>query len=298
MTNAELASALNDEFGLEGRVRLSANVIRQWVEWGLLPKAQVAGRVERGGPIWERNVNAMIRARRFAEMRAFGIRSERALVAQAYLEWRAVPFDRAKAAIIGEFGSAHAKLWRTLTATIPDGPAANFSVTKRRALTTQGGPLDPIFRGTQFQISELAMLSAMQSARGSTADITEQSAQIGAAIAKMVPSVAGLLDGHWLLTYAIPTGLFAPFDEIEFSGASALETADQTKFEQAQKSLSKFVRRLRRFADGQYAAVLPGDIEPLQFMLRTLSQQITSGPWLVAGFIQILMTQNRENMAY
>lgn len=298
MTNAGLASALNDEFGLEGRARLSANVIRQWVEWGLLPKAQVAGRVERGGPIWERNVNAMIRARRFAEMRAFGIRSERALVAQAYLEWRAVPFDRAKAAIIGEFGSGHAKLWRTLTATIPDGPVANFSVVKRRALMTQGGPLDPIFRGTRFQISELAMLSAMQSAFGSTADSAEQGAQIGAAIAKMVPSIAGLLDGHRLLSYAIPTGLFAPFDELEFSGTSALETADQAEFEQAQNSLSKFVRRLRRFADGQYATMLPGDIEPLQFMLKAVSQQITSGPWLIAGFTQILTMQNRQDMAH
>ena len=75
MTNDELASALNSEFGLEGRARVSANVIRQWVDWGLLPKAQITGRSERGGPIWERKGIAMIRARRFAEMRAFGIQS-------------------------------------------------------------------------------------------------------------------------------------------------------------------------------------------------------------------------------
>lgn len=296
MTNADLASALNDEFGLEGRARLSANVIRQWVEWGLLPKAHVAGRVEGGGPIWERNVNAVKRARRFAEMRVFGIRSERALVAQAYLEWDAVSFDRARQAILGEFRSARLKLWRTLSADIPAGPVSKFSSTKRRALRKQSGPLDPIFRSTQFELPADTFLSAMQSAFAGLSNEAAQIALTVDALTQMIPSLAQYLPA-FLPAMVSPNALFAPPDEIEFSGEAVLAASNQAQFDEARKTTMQFVRKLRLLTDTRYSGILPDDAQALRSMIEMLLPQITAGPWLIAGFTQILMTQNRENIA-
>lgn len=296
MTNAELAAALNDEFGLEGRARLSTNVIRQWVEWGLLPKAQVAGRVEGGGPIWERNDSAMVRARRFAKMRVFGIRSERALLAQAYIEWDAVSFDRARPAIIGEFRSVRSKLWRTMTADIPAGPVSEFSKTKRRALIKQSGPLDPVFHSTQFELPTDTILTAMQSAFAGQSNETEQIALFANVMAQMAPSIATHIPTP-LPAWVNLNGLFAPSDEIDFSGEAVLEMSNQSQFDKARKTTMQFVRRSRQLTNSRYSGIFPSDSEALRFMIGNLLPQISSGPWLIAGFVQILMAQKSKNIA-
>ena len=297
MTNDELASALNSEFGLEGGARLSANVIRQWVEWGLLPKAQITGRFEGGGPIWERKGSAMMRARRFAEMRAFGIQSERALVSQAYIEGDAVSFDRARQAILGEFRSARLKLGRKLSADIPAGPVSEFSSTKRRALRNQGGPLDPIFRSTQFELPVDTILSAMQSAFAGLSNEAKQNTLIVNAVAQMAPSLAAYLPAH-LPTMTSANALFAPSDEIDFSGEAILAASNKTQFEEARKTTMQIVRKLRQLTNIRYSDKLPDDVQGLRSMIEMLLPQISAGPWLIAGFTQILMAQNRENIAY
>ncbi|WP_293881254.1 hypothetical protein [Sphingomonas sp.] len=297
MTNAELASALNDEFKLEGHARLSANVIRQWVDWGLLPKAQVGGRIQGGGPIWGRQNSAIMRARRFAEMRIYGLRSERALVAEAYIEWDAVSFDRAKHAILGEFCSVKSKLRRNLTADIPAGPVSEFSSTKRRALRNQGGPLDPIFRSTQFELSTDTILAAMQSTFAGISNEGDQFALIANALAQMAPSLAPYLPSH-LLEMASTNALFAPSDEVEFSGEAVLALSTQAQFASARKTTMKFVRRMHKVTDGRYAHIFPDDSLAMLSMMKTLLPQISTGPWLVTRFTHILMMQDSKNIAH
>lgn len=294
MTNAELASLLNDEFDLRGPARLSANVIRQWVAWDLLPKAQVQGRQPNAGPIWNRDHLALRRARRFAELRYYGVRSERALVAQSYLEWAAVSFDRAKPAIIAEFRSAHAKLWRRLSASIPDGRVSEFSSTKVRALRNQGGPLDPTFRGNQFELSSPMMLAALQSAFGASADNDEKAILMAAAIAQIAPSLAGHVDMRQLAEYGLPTALFAPPDEVEFSGIAIIEAADETAFQQARNKLAQFGKVIRLASNGRIAAALPKDAVVLLSKVSELLPQISGGNWRIVAFAQFLMKPNCE----
>ncbi len=295
MTNAELASLLNDEFDLKGRACLSANVIRQWVDWELLPKARVVGREGSNGPIWERDDAALARARRFAEIRYFGVRSERALVAQTYIEWRAISFDRAKPAILAEFRSARAKTKRRLTADIPEGAVADFPAIKRRALKNQGGPIDAIFQGSQFELSTDMVLSGMRAAFTGYADDREQTALLATALAKAAPSLIATMHASLLPGAKFSRGLFADPEETDLSVESLLQAATVEEFERAQAFLAKSARRFRRLADGGYSAMLPNEFEPFRVMLEKVLPQISCGQWLTTLFAQVLAFQCREN---
>lgn len=141
-------------------------------------------------------------------------------------------------------------------------------------------------------MSSPTLVAAMQSIFGGNADDTEQADLAFAALAQFAPSLKNEFANERIAPLVFPKALFAPPDETEFSGITALEAASELQFEQARKKLTFIAKAIHLLDRPRFAALIPKDVIAVQIILSRLGPQISGGHWLIAGFVQILMDPN------
>lgn len=174
MTNEGLAAWLNDDLGLEGRQTVTANVVRQWVSWGVLPKASAKGQRVGSGPLWERDAVALDRAKRLASIRKWNVVRESALISQVFIEWGHDDLPKVRESLASEFRRCRRLMFKSVTSSTDFDAVEGLSATHRKALINQSGPLDILFikdRATNWPDLLVALLGAMRSGGGNGADM-------------------------------------------------------------------------------------------------------------------------------
>jgi len=289
MTTADLATLLNERFGFAGRNAITVNVIRQWVAWDLLPKAEVQGRVQGGGPVWARSEAALRQATRLAELRKAGIRRQNALIVQAYIEWGHPDFCRVREALASEWKKWTAQLnHRQLTA-IGESKYQELSASRKRAIANQTGPLDAIFAGTPFEQSPEFYGTMANRARYGEANSEIVASLMGTALARISPDVARLMPRELLSTLAESlSGLAGEPDEIENSGQSAIQIATEQQFEIAGRHVRSILNNFQTPSVQSEGVFDDPNMSQLQETLRSLAPHISIGPWIILQFVQAL----------
>ena len=154
MTNAELAEWLNSEMDLTDDLRVTNNVVRQWVGWNLLPKASISGRDSVKGPIWYRDSNALKAAQRLAEFRKGGLKAKNQLLARCFVDGWKIDIAEARLATFNWAGFRLKTMSKRLTMDYSRIDAgADLSTVQIRALQNQLGTQDDRFKGTPFEFS-------------------------------------------------------------------------------------------------------------------------------------------------
>ena len=292
MTNPELAEYLNVQLGLAGSEAVSANVIRQWVAWDVLPKAGAQGRSIGESPLWVRSAAAMRRALRLAELRKRGITRENALIVQAYIEWGHDDLDRVRSALIGEWSKSAKQLIRRQTTFLNDKKFDDVSATKKRAIANQTGPLDFIFGGTPFEQSDGFYAQFAELSQTGKDNSNSISGLMNDAMARMSPGIATILPANLISAFANSfAGMTGPPDEIDNSGESTIQIASERQFRIARFYVRSMLRQFRTIGHvGEDIRSDPVMSQLLQF-LHMLNPQISIGQWAVFLFIQALKIQ-------
>ncbi len=289
MTNTELATLVNSRLGLAGEGSVTANVIRQWVAWDVLPKARIQGREKDRGPVWSRPDSAIRRALRLGELRRQGIKRENALIVQAYVEWGHPDFDRVRDDLLKEWTKWAAQLTRQQTTFFNGIEFCDISATKKRAIATQIGPLDNLFVGTQFQQSPELYAVIAEFARSGDGSAKDIEALMSSALGQIIPGIAEILPPNCKGAMAGSLeGLFGASDEIANSGESTIQSASERHFRIARFQIRLFFRLLRRAEKIEQGASLSDAASQLLGILALLKPQISAGPWMIITFVQAL----------
>ena len=289
MTNAELAVRLNTRLGLVGRDAVTANVVRQWVAWDVLPKATAHGQAIGIGPTWFRSDSTSQRATRLAELRKHGVRREKALIVQAYIEWGHPDFDRVREALSSEWGKWAAQLTRRQTTFLEKSEFPNISRTKKRAIAKQLGPLDFRFIGSQFEQSSEFYAAIAEFARSGDGRSEYIEALISGAFRQIMPGIEEFLPAHCILELANSfAGITGDPDEIANSAESVIQKANERQIRIARHQIRLFLRALRNGAQHGQSALLESKARQLWEMIHSLEPQISNGPWLLFGFVQAI----------
>lgn len=287
MTNAELAVVLNTRFGLAGQDAVTENVVRQWVAWDVLPKAAAQGQAIGIGPTWFRSDSTLQRATRLAELRKHGVRREKALIVQAYIEWGHPDFDRVREALSSEWGKWAAQLTRRQTTFLEKSEFPNISRTKKRAIANQLGPLDFRFIGSQFEQTPEFYAAIAEFARNGDGSSEYIEALISGAFRQIMPGIEEFLPPHYILRLANSfAGITGDPDEIANSAESAIQKATERQFRITRHQVRLFIRVLRKGAPHGQSALLDSKARQLLGMVHSLAPQISNGPWLVFAFVQ------------
>jgi hypothetical protein len=289
MTNAQLAELLNQEFDLSGTNAITANVIRQWVLWGVLPKACIQGKLPNSGPQWVREPSALRSAKRLTYLRVRGIRGEHALIAQAYLEWGHPDFDRVRTAFHLEFQRIRRQLRKRLTSDTNFDNFADLSPARRKALQNQSGNLDASFVGTKFQQSQEFYLTSLNMAVTGQGTGDQFSNLIKASSQQLFPEHGLQLAEkiEELLTPSI-TGFMGDPDEISNSIEENIINASMHDFRRARiafrrtKEIHKIeILNPEAWTNIPEAATLLSEFDRLE-------PQISIGRWAISGFVSLL----------
>ncbi|QNO26707.1 hypothetical protein EEB18_018550 [Sphingopyxis sp. OPL5] len=289
MTNQELADHLNEAVGLTGKEAVTVNVVRQWVGWDVLPKAQPIGQAFGKAPEWARQDTGLERAVRLSELRKLGIRRKNAVVAQAYFEWGHPDFELAREAVVSEFIKWREQLNRRQTTTLGGKNFQEVSSAKKRAIKTQLGPLDQRFVDAPFeQAPELYALFA-DAARTGQVEASQIAALLAEGLEKIDPKIANLMPRKDLLAFASATaGLTGYQDEIANSGEETLINAAAEQFEKA-RQLNKIMTNISIPPDVEaVAAQTAKNLQNLIDIRMQLHSQISIGPWAIFQFAGIL----------
>lgn len=292
MTNQELADHLNRTVGLTGQNAITVNVIRQWVTWGVLPKATPKGRRVGQGPIWSRHDSGLQRATRLAELRKAGMRREAAIVAQAYLDCGDGDFELARAAILSEFIKWREQLNRRQTSFLGAGYFQSAGNWKRRAIKNQLGPLDSRFVGTAYEQTPELYAAIAQASRLGEADTPRLKLLLAEVFTKISPEIAELIPNA--VTEGIinsASGLTGTPDEIGNSGEASIRKATQSQFESARKIANRMTGLPVLTESKNLRPEIESELENLLELPRQLHSQISIGPWPIFTFVQILHAQ-------
>lgn len=289
MTNSELAEQLNNLWDLQGTDAVTVNVIRQWIAWDVLPKAQVQGRMSGRGPIWIRDGRSFRRANRLAKLRKMGVRREHALIFQAYVEWGHSDFSRVSDALSHEFLKWREQLHRRHITFLGNDGFSNLSAGKKRAIANQIGPLDSLFAGTQFEQSPELHAIWADLARTGEGNSNVLIGQLIEAFRQMYPAndPAFAVELLFSIVATLP-GLTGSPDEIGNSGESTIANATERQFRVARIYAREYLKMLR--VAGRYAASGGSNsgVGELMQKLHLLAPQISIGPWLTFAFAQLL----------
>jgi len=284
VTNSDLAKLLNSAAGLSGKDRVTVNVIRQWVSWELLPRAEPKGRARGLNPDWSRNNSALRRARRLAELRKAGIRRENALVVQAYLEWGHHDFAKVRSALLSEFQKSRNHLTRRKITFLEGRQFETISATQLRAIANQNGPLAERFVETRFQQSKEAYAVLADAMSRSETQLPELVRIIQIGLDRLDEIAAASIPTQCLAAFANSfSGLTGLESEIINSGETAIKSASERQFREARYLIRKFREMIDKTANAG-----SGTNPRLELMreLSFLGPQITVGPWMVMGFVQ------------
>ena len=290
MTNAELAHLLNSELGLSGQDALTSNVIRQWVTWGVLPKAQAKGESIGKGPTWTRSGIAMRRAIRLTQLRKKGVTRESALIAQAFFEWGYSDLKRVRQALLKEVKRLRAQLARPRTTFLGKSNYGAVSAVQKRAIRNQLGTLDSRFVDTQFQQSDELYATATEWMMAGEGDVSELSPLLQLAMDTVLPGFsADMLECEPNDILVAMKGVLGSPDEIDQSSISAIEIASERQLRTARVIMK---RMLKGIGATEQLLSIP-EIDPalrnLLEMLNKLIPQITIYPWSIMHFTQSLL---------
>ncbi|WP_148650897.1 hypothetical protein [Sphingopyxis granuli] len=286
MTNKELADQLNVTVGLTGKDAVTVNVIRQWVDWDVLPKATARGRMVGTAPAWSRDNESQIRAVRLAELRKAGIRRKNAVIAQAYFEWEHPDFDLVRDAILSEFIKWRAPLNRRQTTFFGQKSFAEVGAWKQRAIKNQLGPLDQRFVGTLLEQTSEFYASFIDAARTGDADTRRMTSMLNEAINRYGPEIEQMFPKERIAAVApLIAGLTGDPDEIVNSGEATIRNATPDQFEKARK----FVRLIINMSEFPFAQIatmhLREKYRDIIELYSRLHPQISIGPWMIFIFV-------------
>jgi hypothetical protein len=284
VTNSELAEWLNVTGELSGPDRVTANVVRQWVGWDVLPKARARGQVVGRNPKWSRTDSALRRALRLAELRQAGVKRENAVVVQAYIEWGHPDFARVRSALLSEFRKWRNQLIRRKITLLEGRPYASASAAELRAIQKQNGPLAERFVGTPFQLTKEAYAVLADAAHRSQSNSVDLSRLIQGAISNIDPQVAGAIPPQYIAAITNSfSGLIGLESEISNSGETVIQKASERQFREARYFIRKFGTMVQRAGD------IGTDVNSGSAVIKELSAlgpQVSVGPWAVIGFVQ------------
>lgn len=292
MTNAELAQLLNRELGLTGRDAVSANVIRQWVDWDVLPKAIAKGRMIGQRPAWSRSESDRKRALRLAELRKLGVKRETALIVQAYIEWGHPDFERVRNALLHEWAKWRTQLTRRQTTFSDNIEYRKLSRVKKRAIANQIGSLDDRFQDAQFAQSPefYAMMSEL--ARTGETRAERVTGLIQNALETTLPGIGQLLPSDCATALANSlSGIAGDPHEIGNSAHSEIEAATEREFLNARRITRRLMPNARRTERLMRRATIP--TPALLEMQHSLAPQISVGPWAAALLVQSILHLRR-----
>lgn len=286
MTNTELAEWLNQTAELSGRDRVTANVIRQWVNWDVLARAAAKGRAVGLNPDWSRPHSATRRSRRLADLRRADVRRENAIIVQAYLEWGHPDFPRVRSALLSEFRKWRDQLIRRKVTFLRGTPFATVSAAQLRAIANQNGPLDKRFVGTPFQQSKEAYAVVADAMSRSETDLADLIRITTGAFERIDREIADSMPPQCIAAIANSfSGLTGLESEIANSGETLIQKASERQFRVARHRVRKF-RKVTEIAghintsDNSKAALFQE--------LSLLGPQITVGKWMILFFVQAL----------
>jgi len=296
MTNAELADSLNERFALAGPDAVTLDVVRQWVAWDVLPRAQAKGRLPGKGPIWNRDEHSLRRAYRLTELRKAGVRRENAVIVQAYVEWGHPDFDRVRGALRAEFSKWRNQLNRDHTTFIGDDGYRGLSASRKRSIANQLGPLDGRFVGTQFEQSPEVYAVLANLARLAAGDLNQTKQLISKALEQLHPNFRAIIPIEItdLIANSI-SGLTGIPDEIEQSGEEAIEGATERQFRIARYHVRLILMMLRKASTVSSIADLDFYSKAILNTLSSISQQISVGGWVSTTFAQALLVVCRQS---
>jgi hypothetical protein len=286
MTNSELAELLNSTAGLEGNDGVTANVIREWVGWDLLPRAEARGRARGLNPDWSRSNSALRRATRLAELRKAAVRRENALVVQAYLEWGFPDFVKVRSALLSEFRKCRNQLIRRKITFFEGRQFGTISAAQLRAFSNQNGPLAERFVETQFEQSKEAYAVLAEAMSRSETELPDLVRIIQIGFDRLDREAGATIPTQCLTAFANSfPGLTGFESEIDNSGETIIQTASERKYREARYRMRKLRTVIQR------AGIISPDVSSGSELLRELSllgPQITIGPWSVMAFVQAL----------
>lgn len=155
MTNKELADRLNEQFGFSGRAGVTANVIRQWVNWQLLPKSKITNGKMGNGPLWHRDNAALDLAAKLTQFRGYGLVSEMQLVARCYIEGWPIEIETARRAMMSRAEYSRKHMSKRLSVDYGKlAASAELTPVNKRALEKQLGKQDSRFIGTPLEFKD------------------------------------------------------------------------------------------------------------------------------------------------
>lgn len=295
MTNTDLANLVNRRLGLTDAQAVTPNVIRQWVAWDVLPKAVAKGRSIGHPPNWSRPETALRRALRLAKLRQLGVNRQNAVIVQAFIEWGHGDLDRVRQALSAEMGKWRAQLIRYRTTRLGQTDYNELSAAQQRAIKTQLGKIDPRFVDAKIKQSDEFYAQLANLAEGGELQSERPSQLLELAISSIFPAFAA----HGPDKFASPfisgiVGLFGSPDEIANSGQAQIESASDRELRIARIAMRRMFRMFGRMDAVLGASHLPASLSVPLSLLKSLSPQITVGPWAVMGLSQCLLSIQRN----
>jgi hypothetical protein len=220
-------------------------------------------------------------------LRKRGIRREKALIVQAYIEWGHQDFARVRDALSSEWRKWATQLTRRQTTFLEKSEFRNISATKKRAIAAQRGPLDELFRGTQFEQSPEFYAAISEFSRTGKGNLDYLAVLMAGAFHQILPSLAQSLpvDFTPVLVNSF-SGMTGISDEIDNSAETAIQNATERQFRIARYQIRLLLRELRKSNLHRQSTALHFDTGRLWQMLDLLAPQISTGPWLVFSFVQ------------
>ncbi len=305
MTNDELAAQLNSELRLEGRQAVTANVIRQWVSWGVLPKSIPKGQRVGSGPIWERDAIALYRAKRLASVRQWNVIRETAVISQAFLEWGHDDIKRVRQALLSEFSRSRRSLFKSMTSSTDFAAVANLSAAKKKALIHQSGQLDIMFvkdRAANWPDLLISFLGLAHSGSGDIGALPEILLQSGIFPEATRPLASTMITPS---VVAAIQKLFADPDEHGVAGEIHLSNATDAELLEAREKTSHWLFiTMPTILNFSIPKVLELPVELneeahtfdiIQQQLTKIYPQISSGHWATSAYVVALsMLRNQS----
>lgn len=171
---------------------------------------------------------------------------------------------------------------------------SDVSTTQKRAIATQIGPLDDIFRGTQFEQSRefyAAIGEFSRTGEGNSDYLTKLTVN---AFHQILPKLAQSLPVEFISILANSfSGMTGIPDEIDNSAESVIQNASERQFRTARYQIRLVLRELRK-SDQHRQSEADFATQQLWQMLNLLAPQISTGPWLVFAFTQVLQITHNQ----
>lgn len=295
MTNAELAKWLNDQSDMNGPNTITTNIVRQWVEWDLLPRATATGQRYGFAPKWSRTEISIRRALRLAELRKFNTRRENALIVHAYIEWGHPDFGRVKDALEAEWDKWAKQLIRRQISFMDDSEFSDLSRTKQLAIANQLGPLDNRLKGTAFELPLQFYAAFAEMARTGTIAKSDADQFLQNALEQFYPGLSRYVPADCMAAVANAfLGITGPEDEIGNSAAIAIKGASELQFRKARHRLRIALKHLRRITASDHPEISNFDFREFSEIARSIGPQVFTGPWIVSLFTITLIGTVRE----